>query len=310
MATDPSPPPDAAESAGRSRTRRLDRTAIRVGIGVSVLVHILLVLAYPGLLDRMPEMRMSPPSDPDDPELVGIEIVTFQEVPDDPEPTEVTTPPEIVVDLPDPMEEEAPLAVPIPAPPEIPRPGTGAQAQADDPDPRTAWERLQPQMGDPRLWAPLSRDYADLTDEERAELLLRAMIRDWNDSVAVAVALSGEATDWTFTDEQGRRWGLSPGRLHLGDFSIPLPVSFQMPQARRNDMMVRDWEVRDILRGSATAEVRQSWAERAREIRERLDAERARAQSGSGSGSGGSGGGGGGGSGGGSGGPGPGGGGN
>ena len=201
-------------------------------------------------------------------------------------------PPEIILDLPDPveLEEETPFALPLPVPPSTPTPGEGVQATERDPEQWTAAERLRPRMGDPRLWVPLDRELTDLTDEERAEIYLRGMIQDWNDSVAVAVALSGEATDWTFTDEEGRRWGLSPGRLHLGDFSIPLPISFQLPPGRRDEMAMRNWELRDIMRGSATAAVRESWAERAREIRERLEAERAERQ-GSGN-SGGSGGGG------------------
>jgi hypothetical protein len=149
--------------------------------------------------------------------------------------------------------------------------------RVEEEDRRTAAERLRPQMGDPRLWAPLERALLDLSDVERAEIILRSMVLDWNDSLAVAVALSGDATDWTFTDEEGKRWGLSPGRLHLGDFSIPLPLSFQVPAGRREEFARRDWEMRDILRGTATAEVRRSWAERAREIRQRMDEERARA---------------------------------
>ncbi len=249
------------------------------GLGVSVVVHLLVVLLYPGIMDRVPEIRMAPAPAPADLPIQGVEIVTFREIDDEPSTVEEEPPPEIVLDLPDPSTEEAPEALPAPAPPAVPLPGEGVQATERDPDQRTAAERLRPQLGDPRLWAPLDRSYLDLTDEERAEIYLRGMIQSWNDSVAVAVALSGEATDWTFTDEEGRRWGLSPGRLHLGDFSIPLPFSFQLPPGRRDEVAQRDWELRDIMRGTATAEVRRSWAERAREIRERLDEERARAQS-------------------------------
>jgi len=287
----PSPPspsstpegPIHPEEAGRSRTRSREKRAVVLGLVISALLHVVAVILYPGLLNRVPEVRVPPAPAPRDLPVRGVEIVTFREVEDEPVTEEIERPPEIVLDLPEPVPTDAPVALPLPVPPALPRPGEGAQAADRDPEQRTAAERLRPRMGDPRLWAPLDRAYTDLTDEERAELYLRGMITDWNDSVAVAVALSGDATDWTYTDDEGRRWGLSPGRLHLGDFSIPLPLSFQLPPGRRDEFARRNWEIQDILRGVASVEVRQSWAERAREIRERMDAERSGGGSGQGS---------------------------
>lgn len=291
--TDPDaafPASDGFEEAGRARTRRGQRRAIAWGLGVSALFHVVLVLLYPGLGERLPEVRVTPSPVPTDLPMAGIEIVTMRDDEEEPTPEDEAPPPEIVVDLPDPAEEPSPLALPTPTAPALPQPPSDAARPTERDDrQRAAAELLRPQMGDPRLWAPLDRSILDLSDEERAEIYLRGMIRDWNDSVAVAVALSGEATDWTYTDAEGRRWGLSPGRLHLGDFSVPLPLSFQLPQARRNDQMVRNWEIADILRGVASVEVRQSWAERAREIRERMDADRAAAQAGGNGGTGGGG---------------------
>jgi hypothetical protein len=201
----------------------------------------------------------------------------MREQEDAPRALEEDRPPEVVLDLPEPLLTETPSPLALPSPSPLPRTGEGARAQVAEEPRLTAAERLRPRMGDPRLWAPLDRSILDLSEQERAELYLRGMIRDWNDSVAVAVALSDQATDWTYTDDEGRRWGLSPGRLHLGDFSIPLPLSFQLPPGRRDEAARVSWEMRDILRGSATAEIRRSWAERAREIRERMEAERAQA---------------------------------
>ena len=53
-----------------------------------------------------------------------------------------------------------------------------------------------------------------------------------NDSAAAAAEAAAEATDWTYTDEEGRRWGISPGKLHLGDLTLPLP-SFGTSSAQR-----------------------------------------------------------------------------
>ena len=139
----------------------------------------------------------------------------------------------------------------------------------------TVAERLQPRIVDSRLWLPLSGEYLGLTDEERAQILLRGMIRSWNDSMAVAEALSQRAMDWTYTDEEGRRWGLSPGRLHLGDFSIPIPFALAPPPGRRNVLADRQLIRDDIARGAVTSVIRETWAERARAIRERLEADRA-----------------------------------
>lgn len=242
-----------------------------MGFAISIVLHLLALVLYPVLMDRLePVPPPGAPVTPDDAPIRGIEILALREIAPEDEPD---LPPEE-----EPLPEEPADPVPVrPLPPldpgEEPTPGVDEE---DEEEVRraTAAERLQPTMGDPRLWAPLDREYTDLTDEERAELLLRGMIRSWNDSVAVAAALSGRATDWTYTDEDGRRWGLSPGRLHLGDFSIPLPFAFEMPPGRREAMARRQWEIDDLMRGAASAEVRETWAERAREIRERMERER------------------------------------
>ncbi len=241
---------------------------MRLGLVASVLLHGIALVLYPVLMDRATPHAPPVAPTPEDPFDRAIEILALRELApeDEPEP-----PPE------EPLPEEAEIPVPErPAPPldpgEVPEPG---EEEEEEVRRATAAERLQPTLGDARLWAPLDREYTDLSDEERAELLLRGMIRSWNDSVAVAAALSGRATDWTYTDDQGRRWGLSPGRLHLGDFSIPLPFSFEVPPpGRREALARRQWEIDDLTRGAAAAEIRETWAERAREIRERMDRER------------------------------------
>lgn len=263
------PPEPRRSGAVRSRSR--ERQALRAGFAASIVLHVLALLFYPWLMDRLEPGP--PPGVPSDPEAVavrGMEILVLLEIAPDDEPD----PPEE-----EPVPDEPVDPVPVrPLPPldpgEAPLPGEDEVDEDEEQRRATAAERLQPTMADPRLWAPLDREYTDLTDEERAELLLRGMIRSWNDSVAVAAALSGRATDWTYTDEDGRRWGLSPGRLHLGDFSIPLPFSFEIPPGRREAMARRQWEIDDLMRGAVSAEVRETWAERAREIRERMDRER------------------------------------
>jgi hypothetical protein len=163
------------------------------------------------------------------------------------------------------------------APDGPPAPADAAPGDLDDgdpdADPLTIAERLQPRSIDPRLWAPIDEQYLELSDEERARLLIEGLIQTYNDSLAIAQALSERATDWTFTDDQGRRWGLSPGRLHLGDFSVPLPA-IATPRGRVEAALARQFITDDLQRAAVTAQIRETWSERARAIRERLELER------------------------------------
>lgn len=240
---------------------------------MSAAVHVLLLVVYPIVMDRITP-------DPEDvrlptPEVVerGMEVVAFQEIPDDPDleeepeelPEEPLVPTPVAPPTEDPVDEDPAEVELDPLGPEV-----------DEEDRRHIAERLQPQPGDPRLWAPLDQDYMELSDEERAQLLIHGMLQDWNDSMAVAAALSDAARDWTYTDEDGRRWGLSPGRLHLGDFSVPLPFTFDTPPGLRDRVRDRQWILDDLARGASAQAIRQTWAERAREIRRRMDEERNR----------------------------------
>jgi hypothetical protein len=240
---------------------RRERRALWTGLGVSVVLHLVAVAIYPLLMDSLAPERV--PADPM--ELTelrpGIEVLLISEVVDvtDPAPEPAVRDPDVAIVVPE-------LDPGDPAPDEVePLPPERR---------RTVAERLRPRMVDPRLWMPMDRDITDLTDHERAELLLRGMIRSWNDSMAVAAALAEDARDWTYTDEDGRRWGLSPGRLHLGDFSIPLPFSFEAPPGRRDELARRQWEMQDMARAASTAAIQETWAERAREIRRRMENER------------------------------------
>jgi len=272
----PDPSAEDPEAAGRVRARVREGRALRLGLGISLGIHLLGMALYP-LLSERGKKTPSPSTSPrlQDPFDGRIRVLSVRDLAL--EDVDVPDPPALRADPPRPL---SPIRAPLP-PSEsrsgVPSPvGRVEEAVPAEGPPRSATvvERLQPSMGDPRLWAPVDREILALTDEERAELLLRGMIRTWNDSIAVAAALSGQATDWTYTDDEGRRWGLSPGRLHLGDFSIPLPFSFQIPPGRREALARRQWEIDDIERGAVSAQIRETWAERAREIRERMDRER------------------------------------
>jgi hypothetical protein len=253
------PPARSPESAPPSPERRESR-AVRIGLAISVVLHLLGVALYPVVMNILVPVPV--PAAPGEAERVrlGMEVVLLEEVAEAPDPEPRVEPLELRV---------APAA-----------PAAAPRAEVDDelpPSPEvraSVAERLRPRVVDPRLWVPMDPDITQLTDQERAELMLRGMIQSWNDSMAVAAALADDALDWTYTDDDGRRWGLSPGRLHLGDFSIPLPFQFLPPPGRREEWAQRQWEIQDMARAAATATIRETWAERAREIRRRMEEER------------------------------------
>ena len=266
MAQSPSPPerPRPALSY-RDRSRQGYRRAFWVSIGISGLLHVLAVSLYPSLFTRMPVWipffgEAGPLVRPE-----GTRLVNIRELPTT-DASEVLPPEEIPeTDLPQVVVES----------PEIEE---GAGAREDlfrslAPGP-TAAERLRPREGDPRLWAPVDPELVELTDIELMRLLLSAELEDLADSMAVAEELARRATDWTYTDDEGRRWGVSPGKLHLGDVTIPLPFGFGMAPFERERNAGRLWAWDDIDQAAGRKGVQDVWKERAEAIRRRMEAER------------------------------------
>jgi len=142
----------------------------------------------------------------------------------------------------------------------------------------TAAERLRPHLVDPRIWAPLDEALNELTLKQRLELDLSGRVAEWQDSIQAALAQDRALTDWTKTDSKGRKWGVADGKLYLGDITIPFPLSFGLPVGRRDEFRRNAWVWDEIQRGAATGEMRDSWKERAKAIRERRDKERAAAK--------------------------------
>lgn len=285
---DASPPPPVVQS-GPEAHRRRGRTVLLWSAGISVGVHIILLALYPLFMASWtPPLRDAPDRDRPEP---GMEFVYLDERPDLPDPDpldeipEEEPPPELPEPEPEPEPEPAPDPAAEPAVPVAPLPAQEEEegepeAVTEEELRRHVAELLQPQIPDSRLWRFGDRPYMELSDEERAQLMLAGMLRDWNDSIAVAAALSERAMDWTYTDDEGRRWGLSPGRLHLGDYAIPLPFTFGTPPGLRDRADRERWINEDLARGAASQMMRETWAERAREIRRRMDEERARQRGG------------------------------
>lgn len=133
-------------------------------------------------------------------------------------------------------------------------------------------ERLQYRVGSVRdVWRPApSAEPGVLTPIERVESRIASSLQEYNDSVAGEAARRARATDWTVADADGGRWGVSPGKLHLGEITLPLPVHFSPTEEYAT--RIRDFNEMRIQ--AAMVEGREVFDDRVRAIRERMDAER------------------------------------
>jgi len=262
---------DDATSDRGAEGRRPDLAHGRIlwiAAGVSLALHLVALWAYPRLLRRItpePELLTLPTSSVVPEGMRVIRVIEVAEV-------AKREPP-----------KERPVKKPEPAP--EPRPRTGAEEKRQGPPPeapptgregRSAAERLRPHLEDRHLWGPLNLRLNELTTEQREELELSGRIAEWQDSVSAAEAAARAGTDWTHTDAQGRKWGVSPGKIHLGDITLPLPFSLGVPVGRRDEILDRQWKWDEIQRGAARGAVRDSWKDRAKAIRARRDAERSK----------------------------------
>lgn len=267
-------PPRSPGTSGRARSSR----AWWVGGGISVVVHAVVLMLYGGVAGP-PTVSVSP-GGASETELQGIELLNLAvqvdeepdqepERPDDPEVRVVQevepAPPTVEED-----EERGPVSGD--------GPGAGVGEEEDEmAEGPTAAERLRIRSdGDVRLFAPLANEALGRLSPEQilaAELAWR--LRGVNDSLAAIEQRRADATDWTYTDEDGNRWGVSPGKIHLGSITLPLPFAFGINPGRYEDAQEQAWLDAELSRGTARAIVWESLQERARAIRERRDRERA-----------------------------------
>ena len=172
-------------------------------------------------------------------------------------PEELPEPEEILLEIPD---------VGLPAPDRV--------ELGEPPGSRRAADVLRVRSSDTRLWREAMPEAFELTEAEFMQLQLAGRLEEWSDSVAIALAAENALTDWTTTDSQGRRWGISPGQLHLGDITLPLPFYFSGNSIQREQAARRAWEDQDILNGMNNQALRSSWRERAEAIRRRQNRNR------------------------------------
>jgi hypothetical protein len=235
----------------RERGRRYDRM-LALGLIASVLIHILFVrlsplivrYAEPGKVFYVPTPIFVPSH--------GMRVVNIVEV-------------------------EGPVPEPV-RQPEVQPEETPAEAEVEAAPYVSAAERLRPHVGDWRLWViPPSLRSNDLTPAERTALVrarLYAILGAYDDSIAAELAREMESLDWTI-GEEGEEWGISPGKLHLGGITLPLPLYFGLDpaEARRREGSVDEWNAIQGQAGQGALD--DLFEQRVRAIRERKARERA-----------------------------------
>jgi hypothetical protein len=261
-------PPAPAETAPQRRAeRRLDWRVLAPALAASLLVHLLIFRVS---IEPDPE-RLGPPPPPRYVEVERImRAYDIIAVPTDVPPIEVQIrerEQQREVEL-----AEAPWAAPPPS-------------MAPLPEAASVRERLRYRMGSVEVWRPPVEERARLmTPDEVVHARVAAELRQFNDSVAAEAEARARALDWSFTDGQGRRWGVAPGRVYVGNDTIRIPfeIEFQPPAGRRDEQRarVRDW--REIQAQAARIETQEVIDARIRAIRERADQERAARTTGTG----------------------------
>jgi len=177
--------------------------------------------------------------------------------------------PEVADEEPDDEEEGLPGAPGVGEP--------GAPAVGEEGVRVTNASRLRLRFSDRRLWFDPQdpRLFGErLARFARADSAVRAILRDWLDSLNLTEEQARRARDWTF-EKDGKRWGISEEGIHLGDITIPIPFGFQPsgPKRREFEQAVRDLteiqlqdlrsdleavmdERREAMRGRSEEEVR------------------------------------------------------
>lgn len=153
-----------------------------------------------------------------------------------------------------------------------PRPApaaAGGAAAGTETGRRTVSEALRPGYSDGRLWVnPRALRLERAPSRQQAYMEhLHARIEAMNDSIYGR----GPDTDWTYTDDEGRRWGISEEGVHLGGITIPrqlLPIPHTGTNQEQEENRERARQREEIIRQEAER-VREEAAEESRRAAER-----------------------------------------
>ncbi len=259
--------PGAGEQV-QSWSRRNPGRVRAVAFAVSALLHLLALLLYPTFTVQFGEF--DPAAEAEGLVVMeGMEVVNLQE----------TAPDELEAPARPDEEIQAEPTVPVVPLPAAPGDDLTPTVEVAPPPPgASAADRLRPATFEEDLWMPLVAEAVTLTERELLRSVIYRQLEAFNDSMAIRAARAAEGTDWTFTDEDGNRWGISPGKLHLGSITIPLPFSFGASPGASDDLLDALAFDREIQRAAGQLETDATIRERAAAIRARVDAERERAR--------------------------------
>jgi hypothetical protein len=85
--------------------------------------------------------------------------------------------------------------------------------------------RLGPEYGDSRLVVPPTAiPPRELTDVERYLVEFHRRLQALNDSIQGDADREARLRDWTWTDRNGREWGIRDGKIVIDGKEIPIPV--------------------------------------------------------------------------------------
>lgn len=253
--------PDSNRSVYTGRRvaeRRLHARVLWPALVVSAALHLLALFFVGFRIDTSSELRAPPPR------LLRI-VPVMQAYEIAVVDAEV---PSIEAQLP---EREKPVVEVTPIVPSGPAPGIAPRAAREALDP--SLERLRYRTPRTDVWR--RSDPPPRSGEEVVRERVAARLDAYNDSVAADAAASARATDWTVKDADGGRWGVSPGAVHLGSITLPLPFTVAAAPGRREEFAgrVRTWN--ELQDQAARVEGKEVFDERVKAIRERLEKERA-----------------------------------
>ncbi len=250
--------------------RRDYRTAVRIGLAISAVAHLLVIFVLARALSLDPASFRSPPRRTI--ELQGLPVVQVGEVLPafESDPEAISLPPE---EEPEP-EPERPDGETPRGPPSVPSLGRGQVG----PPGLTNAEKLQPHEGDERLWYDLEGqpipEYLDGNAYAAYEGELRARLSLMLDSLSLSEEQRRRAVEW-LTGDEGQEWGVTPDGIYIAGVLIPLSLgqlfTEEGPNGRESRQRLRD--LQDIQMQDLQGEAERIRKERAQAMRDRTKEE-------------------------------------